>query len=175
MTDEFETLNSGMQVKRSFDGKFESVKLSSEQAAAMGRRSHGASKEAGARKILSDRGLDFDNTDEALVTLAEIAASKRSGSVQALRYLDSLTGRSPGLEYAKPAPGEACPVCGYVEQVILDLSPEAVCAVGLLLFDKTDESVYRQVRDWLTEREQERAGHGKSRVNVALQDTQKLQ
>lgn len=149
MTDQFEELGEGRRIVRGVDGKFEKAHLDTETARQMGSRTWKAGIETGSRKILTDRGLDPDNCDEALITLAEISASKRSGAVQALRYLDSLTGRNQAVETYKPAPGETCPTCGKVQVVLPELSPEAITELALLMLDGQDPSVVRRVFVWV--------------------------
>jgi hypothetical protein len=90
---ELETPVDGQRVSRDIDGKFaRGGTLSSERAAELGRMKHTRENSVARDELLRDRGIDADNADAGLRSLAEIATSGRSGAVQALRYLDLLTG-----------------------------------------------------------------------------------
>ena len=76
-------------------GQYTKKVLTSEQASAMGKRraeKQGDAAKQRAEQLLLDRGIDPENADEGMRTLAELAIGGRTGAVTALRYLDMVTG-----------------------------------------------------------------------------------
>ena len=112
-----EKLPDGRVLKRDQQGKVREASLPPEIASKMGKAR--AANLAGARservlQLLRDRGINPDDADEGLATLAQIAISGRSGDVSALRYLDLLSGHytpDTGGSVTAPRPGEQCPTC----------------------------------------------------------------
>jgi len=102
--------------KRGIDGKFVKggVNLSSAEAAAMGSKAHKTATIKGT--LLEEAGYSSpEDAPEHLRVLAEIAASKRSGAVPAMRDFLRLTARyveDPTTKMPTVHPGEKCPTCG---------------------------------------------------------------
>lgn len=94
--------------------------LSSEEAAAMASKRWDNTKAAeaeGVHALLRDLGWD-DDAPETANLLAEVAASKGSRSIQALRELIKISGRYRDQDNtAKFIEGEPCPTCGKKESV----------------------------------------------------------
>lgn len=116
-----------MTDKRDERGRFVKggKKLSSEEARDMQKKRWSKAKEDSTESLLADAGYtDEHQPPEHLKVLAEIAASKGSGSVPAMRDFLKLTVKpevagKPG----KPKPGEVCPTCS--ELVMTDFRPTA--------------------------------------------------
>ena len=87
-----ETLGDGKKVIRDEYGRFVKVELDSETAAAMGRRAYQRKKETTASTLLEEAGYaNESDAPEHLKILAQIASSKRSGAVAAMRDFLRLT------------------------------------------------------------------------------------
>jgi hypothetical protein len=92
-----ETLADGHQtIERGEDGRITKVSLSKERAAALGAMHTKKGQDERTNALLSARGIDPDTADEGLRVLCQIATSNRSGSVQAMKYIDTLTGYGTG-------------------------------------------------------------------------------
>ena len=86
-----EELSDGKRITRNEKGQFEKVELDRELARAMQVKSVEAQKTSGSKQLLREAGYELGTEPEHLKVLAEIAASKRSGSVAALRDFRSIT------------------------------------------------------------------------------------
>jgi len=145
----------GRRVIRDIDGKFLKVELDSETAREMASSRKGSKALATEQRdsLLASRGLTADS-DPALTALADIAIAGRSGAVSALRYFDILTGRvSPGQGITPPGEGETCAVCGHVNAMRLDLTPEAVVHLAMLMIEQAGDEGKEHVRRWLEDAE----------------------
>ena len=120
MNDNINDLNAGI-LERDEKGRISKKVLSSEEAARLGSIPKGVKEaEKLARKMLKDRGMDYDSADEGIKSLAKIAVSGRSGAVPAQKYLDTITGHfqqtttqiTSSVRYLKK--GEKCPLCGNI-------------------------------------------------------------
>jgi hypothetical protein len=139
MTDETEELGEGREIVRNPDGTFAKTKLSSETAKKMGERAHSQKKKNKSDTLLEQAG--FENPSKApehLKVLAEMAVSKRSGSVQAMNAFLKLTLQD------EPEPikfsgkiGEKCPTCGTIAMVKL-ATPESL-RIPIINYDRGDE------------------------------------
>jgi len=154
-----EKLPDGRVLKRDQQGKVRQASLPPEIASRMG-RARGA-KAAGARservlQLLRDRGINPDDADEGLATLAEIAISGRSGGVAAMRYLDTLSGHytpDTGGSVAAPRPGEQCPTCHQWNFVGLKFPEGALVRLREILTEAREIAILHPAGKQVSERE----------------------
>ena len=86
-----EEVYNGKRITRNEKGQFVKVELDREKAQEMQVKSTLAQKNAGSEQLLQEAGYEPGTAPEHLKVLAQIAASKRSGSVGALRDFRSIT------------------------------------------------------------------------------------
>ena len=101
MTGKKQTLSDGKRIVRDEYGRFQSVELDSETARAMGKRAYKRQKENTSSTLLAEAGYRETDAPEHLRLLSQIASSKRSGAVPALRDFRRLT--QPASETAATA------------------------------------------------------------------------
>ncbi|GAG93705.1 unnamed protein product [marine sediment metagenome] len=112
---EKETLSDGKRITRDEFGRFQTVELSSEAASKMARsKLPNKARDTTSEQLLREAGFAPGTEPEHLKILAQIASSRRSGAVPALRDFRKLTvlaSTEPG-GLAAPRPGELCGLCG---------------------------------------------------------------
>ena len=86
-----EEVYNGKRITRNEKGQFVKVELDREKAQEMQVKSTLAQKNAGSEQLLQEAGYEPGTAPEHLKVLAQIAASKRSGSVGALRDFRAIT------------------------------------------------------------------------------------
>ena len=100
-------------VERDENGKIRKTKLTSEEAAEMGRVRWAGPRKETQETLLQEAGYDDPkDAPEHLRVLASIASSQRSGAVAAMRDFLRLTRpASDEAGAATVAPGTQCPTC----------------------------------------------------------------
>lgn len=130
-----EELRPGLEVERGEDGQFKRVRLSPERAAAMGRMNRQPLHAETSGDLLTEAGYtDPSDAPEHLRLLAEIASSKRSGAVPALRDFRRLvgveTGEASGAPFRVVSPYTLEFEGHYYHRALMgDISPETARAL----------------------------------------------
>ena len=105
----------GRTIERDASGKFVKASLDPETARAMSAQAQIKKKSKTIGNLLEEAGYTDENeAPKHLKILAEIAASKKSGAVSALRDFRRLVNPGEGDPKGpnRPKAGERCPLCG---------------------------------------------------------------
>lgn len=110
-------------LNRDENGRFKDVILSADEAKKMAEQRWSNERHSSFSRLLESAGLTVETCPEHLRVLAQIAVSKKTAAVSALKAFLVLTGQASGDNtnvpaLRKPLPGETCPLCGTLIETI---------------------------------------------------------